>query len=50
MVLLLPVINLVGLVYFLGGDIENVKVFYHNNEQNCMLHLVFEKWSQCFTI
>ena len=37
MVLLLPVINLLGVVYFIGGDVKNVKMFYQNYEQNCML-------------
>ena len=37
MVLLIPVINLLGSVYFIGGDIQNVKVFYHNDDYNCML-------------
>ena len=37
MVILIPVINLMGTVYFIGGDIQNVKVFYHNEDHNCML-------------
>ena len=36
MILLLPIIGVVGGVYFIGGDIQNVKVFYHNNDYNCM--------------
>ena len=37
MILLLPVINILGLVYFVGGDIKDVKAFYHNDDHNCML-------------
>ena len=37
MVILFPVMNIFGCVYFLGGDIENVKVFYHNEDHNCTL-------------
>ena len=37
MILLLPIIGVVGGVYFIGGDIQNVKVFYHNDDYNCML-------------
>ena len=45
MVLLLPVINVVGVVYFVGGDIKDVKVFYHSDD-NCKL-LSFK---QCFIL
>ena len=41
MVVLIPIINLVGLVYFVGGDIQNVKVFYHNDDNNCMFIYLF---------
>ena len=47
MVVLIPVITLLGLVYFVGGDIKDVKVFYHNDDLNCMLLLSSK---QCFSL
>ena len=41
MVLFIPLIGIIGTVYFVGGDIQNVKVFYHNDEHDCMLHITF---------
>ena len=32
--------NVVGMVYFVGKDIKNVDIFYHN-EDNCMLLVEF---------
>ena len=37
MVILFPVMNIFGNVYFFGGDIQDVKMFYHNEDHNCTL-------------